>query len=217
MTGTPGTVALAALLLVVGASPPARADGWTSNHGFEIGFRTGVSLPAGDFRPGWPLSDERGPQLPLWVDLGYRIGPVMVSGYGVWAPGTTRGECSDATCFTYAWKAGVELQIHAARRGERIDPWLSFGIGYEWNTFQYWDHISGTDGQETLQGWDLARFGLGVDFALSPSLKLGPFVHATVSQFVKFDHSNGYPNTDWFIDKSLHSWITIGVKLTNLP
>jgi hypothetical protein len=34
---------------------------------------------------------------------------------------------------------------------------------------------------------------------------------------VKVDHSSGYPNSDWFIDKSLHSWITIGVKLTNLP
>ena len=218
MPGTPRTVAVGALLLVVAGSRPVRAgEGGSPNHGLEIGFRSGVSIPAGDIEPGWTLSSQRGLQFPLWVDLGYRVGPVVVGGYGVWAPGLTAGDCSNATCFMYAWKTGVEIQVHAARRGEQVDPWISFGIGYEWNTFQYWLHNGGGDGQETLQGWDLARFGLGVDFALSPSLKLGPFAHATVSQFVKFDHSSGYPNTDWFIDKSLHSWITIGVKLTCLP
>jgi hypothetical protein len=37
-----------------------------------------------------------------------------------------------------------------------------------------------------------------------------------VSQFERWDHSWGYPTTDVFIEKSLHSWITIGVKLTGL-
>jgi hypothetical protein len=211
-------VTLAALLLAIGGSPSARADGtWPSDHGFEIGFRTGVSLPAGDTDPGYKLSDARGMQFPLWVDLGYRVGPVVVGAYGVWAPGLLPGGfgCSSATCLMYAWKAGVEVQIHAARRGARVDPWISFGVGYEWNTYQYWEH-TGSDGQETLRGWDLARFGLGVDFALSPGLKIGPFVHGTVSQFERWDHSWGYPTTDVFIEKSLHSWITIGVKLTGL-
>ena len=106
MRGTPTTVALAALLLIIAGSPPARAgESWSSNHGLEIGFRTGVSLPAGDVAPGWTLSESRGVQFPLWVDLGYRIGPIVVGGYGVWAPGLNTSICGNATCLTYAWKA----------------------------------------------------------------------------------------------------------------
>ena len=59
-----------ALLLVAGGNRPVRAsEEWPSDHGFEIGFRTGASFPVGDVESGWPLSDSRGVQVPLWLDL----------------------------------------------------------------------------------------------------------------------------------------------------
>jgi len=211
---TAGTALLATVLLA-GEGLPGAEKARPSSNGFEIGFRMGASFPAGNIVPGWKLSEARDVQFPLWVDIGYRVGVLVIGAYGQWAP-QIPVNCSQSSCFVYAWKAGVEVQIHAARRHDRVDPWISFGVGYEWNTSQFWQNNTGTDGQETLKGWDLARFGLGVDFALSPGLKIGPFVHGTVSQFERFDHSWGYPNTDVFIEKSLHSWITLGVKLTGL-
>ena len=212
---TAATAVLTTVLLVGETLPPDAQEARPWSDGFEIGFRTGVSLPAGDVAPGWKLSESRDVQFPLWVDFGYRFGVLVVAAYGQWAPEIPL-HCPESSCFVYAWKVGVEVQIHAARRHDKVDPWISFGVGYEWNTYQYWENNTGSDGQETLKGWDLARFGVGVDFALSPGLKIGPFVHGTVSQYERFDHSWGYPNTDVFIEKSLHSWITIGVKLTGL-
>ncbi|HTS80622.1 MAG TPA: hypothetical protein VMH40_08485 [Myxococcaceae bacterium] len=71
------------------------------------------------------------------------------------------------------------------------------------------------DAQETLQGWDFARYGLGVDFVLTPSLRMGPFVHGTVSEYV--NNAWSPPGSlQWISQRSVHSWITIGVKLTGL-
>jgi hypothetical protein len=218
MRGLPRTVALTALLLVAGGTRPVRAsEAWPSDHGFEIGFRTGASVPVGDVESGWPLSDSRGVQFPLWLDLGYRVGAVVVGAYGQWAPGLhgSQLECRNASCFVYAWKAGVEVQIHPVGRHRSIDPWLSFGFGYEWNDWEVKDATGGA--RQTLEGWDFARYGLGVDFALTPSLRIGPFIHGTVSQFTKGSWSGSPPAWSWSIsERAVHSWITLGVRLTGL-
>ena len=212
-------VALAAVLLVAGSGPARADEPWPSAHGFEVGFRTGASFPVGDTESGVTLSSDRGVQFPLWLDLGYRIGDLVVGAYGQWAPGLPGSslrefDCTNASCLVYAWKAGFEVQIHPAGRNRAVDPWISFGFGFEWNTWKFKD--SRGDGQETLLGWDFARYGLGVDFALNPGLRIGPFVHGTVSQFGQYNISWSYPNERWFSQKSVHSWITVGVKLTGL-
>lgn len=217
MRGAPRTVALAALLLVVGGSPPAAAsEKWPSDHGFELGLRTGASLPVGDIESGSPLSWSRGVQFPLWLDLGYRIGPVVLGAYGQFAPGlyaATGLACPNGSCFTYGWRAGVEVQIHPFGRDRTVDPWFSFGMGYEWNTSKVTD-LTGNY-QDTLQGWDFARYGLGVDFALAPSLRIGPFVHGTLSQFT--NQTSSPPGfLRWIEQRAVHGWITLGVRLTSL-
>jgi hypothetical protein len=212
------TAALTAVLLMGAEMPTGADEARPASHGFEIGFRTGASFPVGEVQPGVTLSWQRGVQFPLWVDLGFRVGVLMIGTYAQWAPGIPGSQlgCSmpDSSCFVYSWKVGFEMRIHAAGREAKVDPWISLGFGYEWNKNQFKDH--GVDGEDTFEGWDLVRVGLGVDFLLTPGLKIGPFVHGTVSEFVKYEPHVGNPGSQWILDKSLHSWITLGVKLTGL-
>lgn len=214
-----GALTIGSLLVggVAGAAP--------SEQGFEIGFRTGVMFPVGDAASGAKLSDGFGVQFPFWVDLGYRFGNVVVGAYGQWAAGLTGStiDCGDASCSASAWRAGMEVQIHPAGRQGTVDPWFSLGFGYEWDTL----HASASSGagevsgSATLHGWDIGRIGLGVDFPLTPWLRIGPFLHATVSEFtvgsLSISNNQLLTGSRPIDQKAVHSWITLGVKLTALP
>lgn len=204
-------------LLVIGilmAEGVARAA--PSEQGLEIGFRTGVMFPVGDAASGAKLSDGFGVQFPFWLDLGYRFGNVVVGAYGQWAAGLTGGsiDCGEASCSVTAWRAGMEVQIHPAGRQGTVDPWFSLGFGYEWDTLHA--SQSGASASATLHGWDIGRIGLGMDFPLTPWLRIGPFLHVTVSEFTVGSLSL-LPDSRPIDQKAVHSWITLGVKLTALP
>ena len=94
-----------------------------------------MAIPVGDTSSGYKLSDGLGLQFPLWVDIGYRLGNLVIGAYGQWAPGLVGSQidCQDVKCSAWAWRAGLELQVHPAGRGG-VDPWISLGFGYEWDT-----------------------------------------------------------------------------------
>src|SRR5262245_28255092 len=131
------TAALIAALLAGAAGSAHAADGAPSEQGFEVGFRTGVAIPVGDAASSAKLSNLLGLQFPLWVDLGYRFGPLVVGAYGQWAAGLLgrAADCEAASCSVSAWRAGLEVQVHPYGR-RQIDPWVSLGFGYEWQTLR---------------------------------------------------------------------------------
>jgi len=216
------TAALVGAVLVLPASSASAAEGALANNGFEIAFRTGVSFPVGQAASNSKLSDSFGVQFPLWVDLGYRFGNVVVGAYGAWSPGLLGSEvdCGEASCSVSAWRAGLEAQLHLIGRDRAVDPWISLGFGYQWDILHasFSSPFGQASGSVAIHGWDLARVGFGVDFRLTPWLRLGPFVHGTVSQFVEDSVTlEGRTDSQPIEDKAIHSWITIGVKVTFLP
>ena len=208
-------------LVVVGAARSARAaEGEPAEHGLEIAFRTGVLVPVGNSAEGSKLSDGFGVQFPLWIDVGYRWDKFFVGAYGQYAFGVVGGQvdCGPASCSIGAFRAGLELQMHPNGRGS-VDPWLGIGFGYEWDTLHasMFNGATYVSGSATIHGWDIARVGAGVDFALTRGLRIGPFVEATVSEFVKAGVSFGdYDSSSEIFHKSVHSWISVGVKITGL-
>ena len=214
------SAALAGLVVLGAAGPVRAAEGAPAESGFEIAFRSGVLIPVGNLSSGSKLKDAFGLQFPLWVDLGYRWDKYFVGAYGQYAFGLVGGQvdCGPATCSAGAFRAGFELQMHPNGRGS-VDPWLGIGFGYEWDMVHesMFNGATYVTGSVTVHGWDIARIGAGVDFALTRGLHIGPFVEATVSEFVKagvsfpnYEYSNEIPS------KAVHSWISIGVKITGL-
>ena len=59
---------------------------------------------------------------------------------------------------------------------------------------------------------------LGVDFAVSSSVKIGPWVSFSVTQYSKggISCSGGGVSTD-IANKTLHEWLMMGVRLVFLP
>ena len=204
--------------VLVAATEARGVENETASNGFEVAFRSGVLIPAGDAAQDATLSDGYGVQFPLWIDLGYRLDRLFVGAYGQYAFGLLGSQltCQSGTsCSEYALRVGLELQYHLLGR-VRVDPWLGLGAGYEWDSV----HASNSSESATvtLQGWEFLRLEAGVDFAVADSLRLGPFVGFSMGQFDHGSVSGTTGDTSQSIDqKALHFWICVGLKLTWVP
>lgn len=226
-----GAAVFAALLLTCAGGARA-ADVGPSHGGFEVAFRSGVLGPLGDVKATYVdpdgevysehLSGYFAVQFPLWLDLGYRFDRVFVGAYGQYAFGLPGSYCRD--CSSHGVRVGFELQWHPFDRlGDQlqVDPWFGVGFGYEWAT----SSSSAYPHSITFQGWDFLRLGLGLDFAITNTLALGPFVEWSLGQFSQeeFTYSgcaycvNSGQGSVSIDRKALHFWLALGLKLTWRP
>jgi hypothetical protein len=127
------------------------------------------------------------------LHVGYRITPELVVG----AYGTLSGyEVGDAVATTtdlaIGATAGVEGVYHF-RPSMQVDPWVSVGAGWK----ALW--LGNDDGTErALQGIELTRVQIGVDYRLTPTFALAPFMGASAAMFLAEDTmtSSGYQQID---------------------
>ncbi|HEX6278071.1 MAG TPA: hypothetical protein VFZ53_33735 [Polyangiaceae bacterium] len=208
----------------------------------ELGMRTGYAVPIGKAAENATLDMNEGiaGQIPLWFDLGARIGervfvgPYFSYGFGILGESLaddcdeaqSQGEAVgiDVSCSTTDMRLGAQVLYHFGPPNE-THLWLGGGIGYEWWRFS--QSLESSTAQATLSvtahGFELLNLQVGGDFPLSEHFALGPFMAFTLAQYGKAsgdcsgDCSGVSSSSDSIDDKSLHQWLFFGIRGTGLP
>ena len=150
---------------------------------FEVGIATGYAQSAG------PLGGNVTPHVEdvsraggaVELDAMYRINPyVAIGGYGTFAKfaaGNREAQGDDVLGAT----AGVQAAVHL-RPMRSIDPWISLGSGWR----GLW--LSPDAGKNTsLQGLELARLQLGVDYRVNEDVSISPVIGGSLNMFLDQD------------------------------
>ena len=173
-----GVKVLCAVSIVMGTGAAHAQDdapGTPSPFELSVGLGYGQGIgPVGHVVP--RLQDLGGPGGQFFVSGGWRIDPRWLLGayaeLGVYDSGNLSG-----TDQALSLAAGVEGQYHF-RPYRRQDPWL--GLGFGWRG--YWSDRG--VGFYKLQGLDLARVRLGVDYRMTPTFAAGPVLGFTVTDML---------------------------------
>jgi hypothetical protein len=183
-----------ALLLMivpgVAGAQPAPADTVGLGHAvaavpdrtFEIAIASGYAQGGGKLGGTLGnLEDVAGPGAAVEVDLGYRIIPQLTVGvYGALAK-SQHGDRIDSSTDVLGASAGIQAAWHF-RPQASIDPWVSLGGGWR----ALW--LNPDAGKVTsLQGFDVARLQLGVDYRVTKEIAIAPVIGGSVSLFVSQD------------------------------
>jgi hypothetical protein len=177
------------------------------------GVRVGYAASAGDLHQGAPMSDGLDSQVPIQLDLGWRLLPRLVVGiygaYGIAQVGKlciAGADCSGSVLdlgAQAAWRFGIG----------KVSPWAGAGIGYEWG--KYLVRVGGDRLDVRVRGPEFVRLVGGVDFVLGEKFALGPFLQWGFGRYANLDSSGPLGSFSGGIpDKSTHSWLTIGVRGT---
>jgi len=223
-------LSVAAAAAVALAPSPAVA---TEGPGLELGVRTGYAFSAG--RIGAPangtdrdLGDFVSAQVPLWLDVGYRInGALYLGGYFQYGFGVVnddrQGVCrnDNVDCSASDIRLGVMGRYALGSLGQAT-PWVGLGFGYEWTKFSVHESVLGTDTDATSSGFEIANLQLGLDFPLTSRLLVAPFLSVSFGQYqsssTKTVAGALTTNVDQdYDDKSVHEWVLIGARFAFSP
>jgi len=176
-------------LLGVSAVASAQSESTTFDHhvaqvrdAFEVGVATGYAQGGGKLGGGMSdLQDVTGPGGALELDLGYRILPELsIGAYGTLSTFDT-GTAIDNSTDLLGATAGIQAAYHF-RADRSIDPWLSLGTGWK----GLW--LDPPTGKTTsLQGLELARLQVGVDYRVSEDVSIAPVIGGSLAMFVSED------------------------------
>lgn len=209
-------------------SSVARAE----DTGFEAGLRVGYGIPMGDVDDDGKLSDIIGGQIPLILDIGYRVTPNLFVGlygqYGFgWVGGDTSTACdssSEVSCSAQDIRLGIEAQFHFLPR-QKLDPWIGLGIGYEWMGVSI--EGGGIEVSATASGFEFINLQAGLDIAVAEHFYIGPFLNLSFGQYsdLSIDCSSGasaicggqFGASGEIENKALHEWLMIGVRGAYAP
>ena len=188
---------LAAAVASLLAASPASAQ-------VTVGARLGAGFALGDVGGTLPMSDWTQGQIPLQLDVLYRVTPrVRVGGYFSWGFGLPGDACDGLDCTAAVTRLGVEGTF--AFTGGSFVPWVGAGIGYEWNTVD-----AGAE-KGSFTGFELLGLQAGGDFVVSPRLSVGPYAMFSLGQYDEgaIDGSKGPIR-----DRRMHQWLSLGVRGT---
>jgi hypothetical protein len=144
----------------------------------ELGIATGYSQGGGDLGGGMAnLEDIAGAGVAVEIDLGYRVFPNLTLGvYGTFA-GYAQGDLISNTA-VLGGTAGLQAAWHF-RPEMSLDPWVSVGGGWK----ALWLEPDSGD-RTSLQGFDLARVQIGLDYRVTPDLAIAPVVGGSLGLYV---------------------------------
>jgi len=211
---------LAASALVLGASA-ASAQESVPNEGsssfdrpvpavsraLEIAIGGGYLQGVGDIAGVGPrVQDLSGPGGTVELKIGYRATEHLAfGGYGTFSQFASGDDVSSGTDVRGA-SAGGFAEWHF-RPSQSIDPWVGLASGWR----GLW--LSPDSGKNTsIQGWEIARVQLGLDYRISPEVAIGPVIGASVSSFFTEDSpaTNGFadihdPHGNWLFFAGLQA------------
>jgi hypothetical protein len=208
-----------------------REPSHSSSIPFQAAVRTGVSLPGGNLEGGangsHPMSDYFDFQVPVVIEAGFKIHPMILLGaYGAFALGAVSQHarnlyCDNRSCTATSFRVGAQIQAQF-RPGERLNPWASYGLGFESNTASASDGPNNSGGSVTYSGFEFARLAAGLDFRVSHLFGVGPFVEVAFGSYGHVHSTGGLFSssvaTDAGItDTALHDWVTFGIRGVLFP
>jgi hypothetical protein len=143
--------------------------------GVATGYTQGVGPIGGDMLHVEDISKAGGA---VELDAMYRINPTFsVGAYGSFSKYATGDQISDQNSVLGA-TAGIQAAAHL-RPDRSVDPWVSLGTGWR----GLW--LSPDSGKNTsLQGLELARLQLGVDYRVSKDVAIAPVIGGSMNLFV---------------------------------
>jgi hypothetical protein len=151
--------------------PPTRSS-------FELVLAGGYTQGAGGAGMIGNIEDVAGPGATVEMQLAYRAGSRFSAGvYGAVARfrhGDAIGDGSRA----YGATAGIQAAWHASDT-RSIDPWFSVGAGWR----GLWIDRIGAE-PTSMQGIELVRLQLGIDYRLSSRFAVAPVISASLSMFL---------------------------------
>jgi hypothetical protein len=158
---------------------------------FELGVATGYSQGGGPVGGDLAhLEDLSGAGAAVELDAAYRINPTFsIGAYGAFSKYAT-GDQVSGSADVFGASAGIQAAAHL-RPDRSIDPWISLGAGWK----GLW--LSADQGKNTsLQGLDLARLQLGVDYRVTRDVAISPVIGGSLGLFVSQDS----PMTDGYTE-----------------
>jgi hypothetical protein len=172
----------------------------------ELSVGTGYAQGFGDIAANRPtLTDVGQPGGAVQVGVGYRVIPELSLGiYGTGAM-FSRGDQVDNSTNLYSSTAGVEAAWHFLPSAHDLDPWVSLGTGWR----GYWIH--GDQGTTSLQGLQLAKLQVGLDYRATRAIALSPVIGADLSMFLSESTplASGYSN---ITDPKVNTFLFGGVQ-----
>lgn len=150
--------------------------------GLEVGVATGYMQSGGKLGGNLgSLEDVSGPGEAVELDVGYRILPELSVGvYGTFS-NYKRGDRVASSTDVLGATGGIQAAWHI-RPDRSVDPWVSLGTGWK----ALW--LNPVRGKVTsLQGLELARLQVGVDYRLSRDLAIAPVIGGSVNTFLSQD------------------------------
>jgi len=189
---------------------PAPTGGSMGRRGaIEIGLRVAYAVPSGTLNGGtaahhYPieLTDEVKGMIPVEIDAGYRTTHFYVGlsyRYGFAFVNTSTNPASGAEDL----RLGVNAQVHLAP-GHPFDPWLGFGVGYEWLSSDASGPLTNAAYYPPASGLELANFQLGGDIAVARHLAVGPFIGVSLGQYSNVGQHE--------VNEQQHQWLEFGLR-----
>jgi hypothetical protein len=203
----------------------AAADEPSRFRGVEVGLRSGFAVPfgkafgsasdSGITIEGGSLSDTLSGNVPIWLDLGYRLNErIYLGGYVSYAFGVLpRNVCERTECSASLLRFGLAVQNHFAPQ-QSFDPWVGAGVGYEaLATSQKRDVVTESI---RLAGFD-AHIQSGLDYKVSPQFGIGPIVTASIGQYTSGSSETTSSTVNLSgvtqdFPKAFHGWLTFGLR-----
>jgi hypothetical protein len=190
-----------------------------------MALRTGYSIPMGKANggPAGDMSNLFSGQVPIFVEIGGKPNRFLfVGGYLGLGFGGTAGDldrlcaASNTTCMAIGARAGAEIQFHAIPDG-MANPWIGYGIGYESSGVSMTS--GGQTGTVSDNGFEFAHFMGGVDFRLSRTFGIGPFLALSIGQYRRYRIDiTGRPKEEGDISETAtHEWMSAGVRFVFFP
>lgn len=199
------TLARFAVLAVLFAPTLASAQ-------LSLGARLGYGLAMGEAVENGDLSDGIKAQIPLQLDVGYRLTPAFtLGGYfsaGIGLAGDEFQEICDqdgVDCSLRVYRLG--LQAEYAFKGASMSPWIGAGIGYEWAKIKA--EAGSEELEMTFKGFEFLNLQGGVDWKVGSKFLVGPFAMLSIGQYSKGSQDGEDMDIE---DKGVHEWLQFGVR-----
>jgi hypothetical protein len=176
-----------------------------ATHAVELTIGTGYEQGFGKFTSAQPsLTDIGTAGGAVQIGAGYRIIPQLT--LGLYGSGAMFGRADqvDTSTNLYSAAAGVQSDWHFLPGGHELDPWVSLSSGWR----GYW--LNQNVGNTSIQGLEIAKLQVGLDYRLAQSVAISPVVGADLSTFFtqSTPQSNGFTNIS---DPQVNTFVFAGV------
>lgn len=123
----------------------------------------------------------------------------------------------DVSCSSVSVHAGIEAR-YAFAPADSINGWVGYGFGITRATQSISD-IDRYRESTTVQGLDLARLSGGLDFRAKRGFGLGPYGTVAIGQYMhtRTEISDEVTFSGDIQDKSVHAWVSLGLRMVVLP